>query len=476
MSKNKKEIPFWAKIGHSKPVTRREMLGCGMIPFAASLLIPNWLSMFYSVQAQGAEALVCPPPKSSGMIPFITVNLQGGAGLSSNYLPLNEARDLLPSYTNLGLGDNKLPIEREFGNVPFGGMHNGALLSQILAGIRTGASRATLDRTAFIAIPCLSLSDSGRNLFDVSGLVTKAGLLGSHLPNLGTGGGRTGISQLPARVPPPSPLSVSGFGAVAKSVAYSNVPLSANQRNSLAKLMRNLNSAQVRQLGSIQGAEDMKKVLECAGVRNVDNIASGTDFLNPRTNADLTKIWSLAENTSDKSEDMIFATMVYCSLMGFAGSSNIQLGGYDYHDNTRTTGNALDHRAGLVMGKILESAHVLKKPTFLYVTTDGSVSASGGAEDPRQPAWGSDRNSGGIAYFMYYDPKGRPQTSDFQIGHYNAAQAADRFYVTGGNSEAAAAAVFANWCAANKRNDLYIPTAGDRVLDAAQLKQIIKLA
>lgn len=477
MSKNKKDIPFWAKIGHSKPVTRREMLACGMIPFAANIIMPNWLNLFFGSQAHGAEALNCPPTKTSGLISFITVNLKGGAALSSNYLPLSEGRDLLPTYKMLNLGDNKLPVEREFGNVPFAGAVDGFMLSQILAGIRASASRAALDRTAFVAIPCHCLSDTDRNLLDASGLVAKAGLLGSHLPNLGSGSTRTGISQLPARVYPPAPLIVSGFAAMAQAVGYSNVlgTMSANQKNSLARLMRQLNSSQVKKLASVQGADDIKKVLECGGVKNVDIVAAGAGFIDPRLNADFSKVWGLTATSSDKSEDMIFGSMVYCSLQGYAGSSNINLGGYDYHDGTRTTANTLDNRAGVLMGKILESAHVLKQPTFLYVTSDGSVSG-GGSDTDRQMGWGSDRNQTGMAYFMYYNPKGRPQTSDFQIGHFTAAQAVDRSFVTGGNPEATAAAVFANWCAANKRNDLYIPAAGDRVLDAVQLKDVIKVA
>lgn len=478
MSKNKKEIPLWARVGHSKPVTRREMLACGLIPFAGSLVIPTWMSFFLRSQAQGAEALNCPPSKFSGLIPMITVNLQGGAALSSNYVPLNEGRDLLPTYRNLGMGDNKLPIEREFGNVPFPGLiESGILISQILAGIRSSASRAALDKTAFIAIPCHCLSDTGRNLFDVSGLVTKAGLIGSHLPNLGSGGGLTGISQLPARVPPPTPLSVSGFGSMARAIAYSDAlnGFTVGQKNAMAKLMRQLTFTQVRKLANIQGAEDVKKVLECGGVKNVDIIAAGTGFIDPRLNAEYSKVWGLTPTTDDGTEDMTLGSMVYSSLLGYAGSCNIQLGGYDYHDGTRTTANRLDHRAGVVMGRILESAHVLKKPTFLYITSDGSVS-NGNPEDDRQAEWTSDRNQTGMAYLMYYNPKGRPETSDFQIGHFTAAQAVDRFYLTGGNPEVAAAAVFANWCQANKRNDLYVPAAGDRILDTVQLKQVIKVA
>ncbi|MNL35364.1 hypothetical protein D3C87_1573940 [compost metagenome] len=116
---------------------------------------------------------------------------------------------------------------------------------------------------------------------------------------------------------------------------------------------------------------------------------------------------------------------------------------------------------------------MLERPVFIYVVSDGSV-FSADSQD-RAAGWQGDRGSNGVAYLLYFDPKGRPQTSDFQIGNFNDNQAADPSFITGANPENAAAAVFANWCQANKRIDLFDRIAG-RIFDANQLTKVVKIA
>ncbi|MES2964999.1 MAG: hypothetical protein V4760_14030, partial [Bdellovibrionota bacterium] len=41
MSPKRKDIPMWAMSGHAKPVTRREFLHAGLIPFAAYAVAPS---------------------------------------------------------------------------------------------------------------------------------------------------------------------------------------------------------------------------------------------------------------------------------------------------------------------------------------------------------------------------------------------------------------------------------------------------
>ena len=49
MKRNKKqEIPSWAKTGHQKPVTRRELLAHGIIPFAGTLFAPQMMQLLLS--------------------------------------------------------------------------------------------------------------------------------------------------------------------------------------------------------------------------------------------------------------------------------------------------------------------------------------------------------------------------------------------------------------------------------------------
>lgn len=475
MSKNKKDIPMWAKTGHAKPVTRRDFLSAGLIPFAAQIMIPNWMSLILGNQAHAQTAMDCPLPES--LIPFVTLNLSGGAAMASNFVPMNAAREPISSYSKLGLGDNQVPLVREFGNATFAGVGaNGALISKFLTGIRAQANAATLANTAFIGIPCDSQNDTASNKFDLSGAITKAGLVGTNLPNLGRVNTRTGIRMSSAILSPPSPLVVNSYNALLTSIGYSaslGTALNTAQKNSLAKLMSNLSSSQSRKLASVNGGEGIKKVLDCAGIKNVDVVQKGTGVVDPRQNANYSQVWGIAAGTASGNRDLIFGSMVYNTLVGQAGASSLELGGYDYHDNTRTTGDNRDQDAGVVVGRILQSASVLQKPVFIYVVSDGSVFSPDSAD--RAAVWQGDRGSSGVAYLFYYNPSGRPAVSDFQIGQFNNNQAADTTFLTGGNPEMAAAAVFANWCAANKRMDLFDRVAG-RIFDANQLSKVVKIA
>lgn len=471
MSKNKKDIPMWAKTGHAKPVTRRDFLSAGLIPFAANMFVPNWMSLLMGNNAFAqTTAADCPAPAT--LIPFVTVNLSGGAAMASNFVPMDAGRQPISSYSKLGLGDNQVPLEKEFGNATFAANQ----VSKFLVGVRAQAAAATIANTTFIGIPCDSQNDTNTNKFDISGAITKAGLVGSNLPNMGRVNTRTGINQAAAVMAPPAPLVVNNYNSLLTSIGYSaslGTALNQNQKNSLAKLMSNLSDSQTRKLAAIQGGDGVKKVLDCAGIKNVDVVQKGSAIVDPRQNAAFAGVWGVNANTNVGTRELIFGAMIYNTLNGQAGVSNLELGGYDYHDNTRTTGDTKDQDAGVVVGRILQSAAVMQKPVMIYIVSDGSVSSSDSTA--RNAPWAGDRGSNGVAYLLYYSPSGRPATSDFQIGQFNNNQAADPTFVTGANPELAAAAVFANWCQANKRNDLFDRVAG-RILDANQLAQVIKIA
>ena len=165
--------------------------------------------------------------------------------------------------------------------------------------------------------------------------------------------------------------------------------------------------------------------------------------------------------------------MAYNSIKNQAGAVSLEIGGYDYHNNTRTTGDAKDQEAGEAVGRILETAALLNRPVMVYVMSDGAVVSA--KSNARDSVWSSDQGSAGVAYLFYFNPVGRPATSSFQIGSFTAGQAADDKFVTGNSPEQAAAAVFANYLMANKRMDLFNPIAG-RALDQASLNQVIKIA
>ncbi|MGE4130714.1 MAG: hypothetical protein AB7F86_03705 [Bdellovibrionales bacterium] len=444
----KQEIPMWAQMGHKKPTTRREFLGYGIIPFAAYLTMPSMLSLLVSPDANAAD---CSAAGAASMCSFITLNLAGGGSMSSNYLPRDAGGNPLPSYDRMGMGNNTganaLTFDTEFG-VTGWATANGNALGQLLVGIRGTSTPEALANTAFFAVCVQSQDDTNSNRFDASGLVFKGGLVGSLIPNLGRRASATGLNQMASYINPPPPLIVGSFADLQGSIAYTRAlqtSLSATQRTKLARLVSNLSASQARKLASVNSTAQVKNLVECAGIKNVE-LSSGAP-IDPLANAAVATAWGINNGTAANNESRVFASMVYNGILGQAGSINLERGGYDYHNGTRTTGDQQDLAAGQVIGRILETAKILGKKVMVYVTSDGSVVSNTDAAPGA--VWTSDRGSAGMAMVFAYDPAGRPATRGAQIGHYTAGQVADDRTLVGNSPELAAQAVFANWCSFN---------------------------
>lgn len=494
--KNKKEIPLWAQTGHAKPMTRREMLQAGVIPFSAYLVPPS-IATLLSRTALGAD---CADATASAFPAFITLNLSGGAGLAAQPVIKTINGDRLSSYSLVGLGagpDISFAITKEFGTAEFAGTitggQAGVSVSRWIAGVRgpngnnnaptdtTGLAAKALQKAAFVVQCVASGDDSSMNKKDVTGLVLKMGLKGSKLPNLGRVDNGTGISQQPSMVPPPSPFIVNSVDNLVSALGYTAglAGLNTKQKGSLARLIASLSSGQLNRISQVTGAEATRQMIECVGIKNADLVASGGGGVNPFLTTDttlpaglsamLTSIWGSNQSTN---RDAIFGAMVYNGLMGNAATINLNLGGYDYHNNTRATGDGQDFIAGQTVGRILATAEHLQKPVFIYVCSDGAVTSAN--SQTADSAWMSDRGIAGCDYLIAYDPKGRPIVSSNQIGGFNNGQAADGNHPTGNNVELAAQGVFANYAAWSGQMD-YVKT--NRILGDDNIRgQTIKFA
>ncbi len=473
--KKSQEIPIWAQTGHRKPVTRRELLAHGLIPFAGSILAPQALQLLFS-SAAAAQSATC-AASVSGYAPFINLCLSGGAAMSSNFVPMNASGAPLASYNKMGLGNNQVPIEREFGGGTFAGTENGALISKMLEGIRVNADVDTISRTSFVAVCVRSRDDSNENAFNIGGLVAKAGLNGTHLPILGSNSTPTGVGEMPAIIAPPTPLVVRSFRDIVNSLGYSaavGTQLNTVQKEKLAALVSKLSASQSRKLANIEGGDPIQKLVECAGIKNTGLVKEGVAAVDPVQNAAIATLWQLNAGTNQASNNYVFGSMVYNALMGHAGATGLEMGGFDYHNNTRNTGDTRDREAGVTIGRILQSAKLLGKPVFLYVTSDGSVNSS--ESEARNAPWVSDRGSAGAAYIFMYDPTRRPVVSSHQTGHFTDGQVADDKFVTGNDPSRAAQAVFANYLQFNKKLADFNRIVGRNALEASALNQVVKVA
>lgn len=469
IKKNSKirEIPNWAKQGHHRPITRREFLAAGLIPFSASIFAPNWMKLLLG--SDFAMAADCPTPDAS-MIPFMCVDLAGGAGLQANFIPHTQDLQLLKSYTKMGLGlTSTLPIERAFGNVPFAGQNtanNNALISGFLAGFRNTAASAEAN-TAFVGMAISSMDDSAANALSPVGMITKAGLAGTKLPALGTSDTDSGGRHRPAMITPPAPLVVRNFNDIQNALGYAEslgTLLNKEQKLSLSKLVDRLNGTQARKLASISNGKQIQNLIECAGIKNSELITTGGGVVDPALVPEVATIWNMG-NTTQKA----FASIAYNTIVGNAGAASISLGGFDYHDNTRTSGDAKDREAGELIGRIIATAAALQKKVFIFVSTDGSV---GSNSESVSGVWTGDRGNASAGYLLFYDPAKRPETSSFQVGAYTNEQVTDPKALTA-TPEAAAATAFANWLKVNNRLDLYSSIA-ERIIATADLDKVLR--
>lgn len=107
-------------------------------------------------------------------IPFMTINLDGGAALMANVLPLDIDKILLSSYSKLGGGTPlNIPIIMDMGAAWTGYMYEG--ISQIL-------SPADIAKVKVFSIANRSASDTSTNMLLASGMIEKLGRRGSMLP------------------------------------------------------------------------------------------------------------------------------------------------------------------------------------------------------------------------------------------------------------------------------------------------------
>lgn len=460
------------KLHSHKPVTRRDFLSTGLLGFGASMTLPSLATMLAPSVVNAQTSTSCAAAALSDMCAFVGIKGSGGFAISANAMPLDRGGQLLSSYSRIGMGlGSRVQVTYEFANrVPF------YSASGIVAGIRAEASALTLANTVFIPNWYTSQDDNSMNKQDITGAVIAAGLAGSKLKNLGRSNTETGVNNSYAYVRPPAPLVVGRYEDIVGSLGVSGAlaTLNETQKGNLFRNIQNLTSSQAAAIQNMTGGELLSRLLNCANIDNTNLIANAASLnIDPLSNAQLATVWNINNNSNRGSQDFVFASMVFNALNGNASTVNLDIGGCDYHNGTRTAGDARDLDIGRVIGNTLESAAVMGKKVFIHVTTDGAV--TGPESDDPGGIWSSDRGNAGGSYIIAYDPAGPHSTMGNQIGHYTSGQAADGSFLTGGSTELASAAVFANYLSFNNKMNL-LEQVLPRVFETSQIDTIRKIA
>jgi hypothetical protein len=460
---------------HKRPVTRRDFLAAGMLSTTGVVLAPAWLGALLRANRANAaldpdiNALLasgqCSVPSSGAGIPFICFDLAGGANLVGSEVLVGQqggqtAFLSTAGYELLGVPGNMVPSSSANIDPSLGLLWHadGAIKRGILSVATTPATAAGTSGGVFCAE---SQNDTQANPHNPMYGIAKAGAQGQLLTLIGTqssvSGGNseapmmlinpalqpTTINQpsdATALVPIPpggqqDPLSVAVLESQTRISGGSALFTSGNEATIGGALSAPSGSTPGVQLYTDAVADTtLKNQVRCSYVKaaNTADLFGNPSALDPTQDpliiGGATPIFTAAEMNSN-SDAAATATVMKLVIDGFAGAGTITMGGFDYHDGTRATGETRNFQAGQMIGAVLEYAQRKGKPVMIYVISDGSLNSNmmvdSSAAGRGKLGWQGDNSSVASTFFLVYSPSGRPQllngAAGQQIGYFSAA-------------------------------------------------------
>jgi hypothetical protein len=444
---------------HSRPMTRRELIGQGFLGGTATVLSGGFMGMFANprdAMAALADDLIglrttCAITDGAGKIPFIAFDLAGGANIAgSNVLvgqdgPLGQFETLSTSgYSRLGLPGDMIPgVAETTPTATSNGDHTDTSLglgfhsdSAFLRGMQASFRTLNPQNVNGAIVPARSENDTGNNPHNPLYAIQKAGADGSILTLCGSRNSESGGNSMaplamidpayrPTKIDRPS--DVVGLVDTGQLVGLLGPDDATAVLESIYRISRDkMNDPQV-QTGISQDAV-LKDLVKCGYLKAADvadrfgdvDLDPGNDLriFDPNTANGIFSSQDWNGGGNDESEFRKTAAVMKLVIDGYAGGGCITMGGYDYHGGARQEGEVKDFRAGRCMGACLEYAAQVGVPLMMYVFSDGSLSSNGVIDDSAngrgKGEWTSDNQSTAASFFLVYNPGGTPQL--FQSG------------------------------------------------------------
>src|SRR6184192_382567 len=459
---------------HPLPVTRRDFVAAGFLSGPAMVIGPAWLGAL--LEASRAEAGVplspdiqallgsgqCNVPTAAGGLPFICFDLAGGANLVGSEVLVGvqggQTNFLSTAgYGKLGVPGNMVPTSSANIDASLGLLWHadGAIKRGILSKATTPATAAGTNGAVICA---MSQNDTQNNPHNPMYGIAKAGAQGLLLTLAGTESTVSGgNSQAPMALVDPAlqPTTISqpsDATALVNTGGATADPVAVAVLESQARISGGTTPYQSGNTGSFGGAlsapngstpgvqlysdpvtdSALKNQVRCAYVKSANTAAvfGNPAALDPTQDPNIVGGTTPIFTASDFMDNDVQKTASVMKLVldGFAGAGTITLGGYDYHDGTRATGEGRNFKAGQMIGAVLEYAQRVGKPVMIYVFSDGSLTSTGMVDSSvggrGKLGWQGDNSSVASTFFLAYRPKGRPQlrngTAGQQIGYFSA--------------------------------------------------------
>jgi hypothetical protein len=459
---------------HKRPVTRRDFIAAGMLTGPAMVIGPAWLGGLLKASRAGAalapdiQAMLgpgqCNVPTTASGIPFICFDLAGGANLVGSEVLVGQAggqSNFLSTagYELLGVPGNMVPSSSANIDSSLG------LLFQADSAIKRGilsvaTTAATAAGTSGAVLCAESQNDTQANPHNPMYGIAMAGANGLLLDLIGTqstvsGGNSEAPAALinpalqPTTISQPSDatglVSTGGASADPLSIAVieSQTRISGGSGAFVSGTETSIGGALSAPTGSTPGVQlytdptadtTLKNQVRCNYAKSAytadafGNPASLDPTQDPLIIGGASPIFTAAQMSSD-SDAAATATVMKLVIDGYAGAGTITLGGFDYHDGTRATGETRNFQAGQMIGAVLEYAQRKGKPVMIYVISDGSLSSNmmpdNSVAGRGKLGWQGDNAAVASTFFLVYSPTGRPQllngTAGQQIGYFSAA-------------------------------------------------------
>jgi hypothetical protein len=383
---------------------------------------------------------VCDLGKVAGRkIPFICFDLAGGANFAGGNVIVGGPggqRDALSTagYAKLGLPPEILPfnpnantVTGDFTDETFGLLFHSE--SAMLRGLLEKAS----DTAGFVngaVIPGRSDNDTGNNPHNPMYGIYKAGLRGQILQLIGSENSMSGGNSLaPAMMIDPEiqPTKIDRPSDASGLVDVGDLKYLLDDTEDIVSVLESmkritdfkLDLVNTRIANPTTEDQRLKDRFSCEYLRSADTLEnfSNPDALNPEQDPNIVGpdgIFTAEEFNNDR-EFRKTASVMKLVIDGIAGCGTIEMGGYDYHGNSRVSTDQRDLRAGRCIGACLEYARRTATPLMIYVFSDGSLSANSSAEmvnGVEKFMWSSDNSSTACSFFLVYDPGGMPQLLD----------------------------------------------------------------
>jgi hypothetical protein len=452
--------PIRHEQSHKRPVTRRDFIAQSFITGAASVVAPVGLGLMLNPQTAHAtldsdieaQKVACGITTGAGKIPFICFDLTGGGNIAGSNVLVGGAggqRDFLTAagYAKLGLPGTMTPnlanqIESRLGLLYHAdSAHARGIIS------RTAASTQAFTNGA--VIPALSNNDTNQNPHNPTYGIAMIGARGDLLTLIGTDATQSGgnsmapLSMVNPALQPTVITQGSDCAGLVNTGALGTMFASPASAVSVLESMSRITNQKMTNVNTLLATDaTVKSATACSYVKAayLADTYSSSAALNPDLDPVIvdqsatrgTGIFGQAEYQSN-SDFQATAAVMKLVVSGYAGAGTIQLGGFDYHGQGRSTGELRDLNAGMCIGACLEYAARSRKPLMIYVFSDGGISANGTIDTSvagrDKFMWISDNESAAATYFLVYNPTGQPQLMSStgqsavqhqQIGNYTS--------------------------------------------------------